>query len=247
MKYLFKRKLIEGSILSRPNRFIMLVEVGGKAVKCHCPSTGRIGSIDFKGIPCLLSKSSTPGRKTAYTVEAFSLDPAGKKRKAWIGINQNDSNRYVEFFLKGGALSKMISRGEEAKRERILGKSRIDFSIGDRDFIEVKTPLMDIPCEGHPRYKKSVSKFIHFQRLVKHFGELGRSIGKGSRAIVILCFIYPAKRFVVPKTTRGTFRISRAARKAERKGLEYWQLNLKIGPEGVSLSDCFKLDLFRKR
>jgi len=94
MKYLFKEKLIEGIIKSRPNRFIMNVEINKKIEKCHCPSTGRIGNIIWKDIPCLLSKSENTNRKTKFTVEAF------KTKNQYIGINQTKANEYIEFFLK---------------------------------------------------------------------------------------------------------------------------------------------------
>ena len=41
----------------------------------HCPTTGRIGSIDVAGRPCLVSLARGEGRKTAGTV---SLDFSGK-------------------------------------------------------------------------------------------------------------------------------------------------------------------------
>jgi sugar fermentation stimulation protein A len=99
-KFLFEEPLVEGLIKSRPNRFIMLVEVNGKVVKCHCPATGRIGGIKFKDVPCLLSKAKNKKRKTLYTVEAISLDKPEAKKKSWIGINQNAANKYVEFFFE---------------------------------------------------------------------------------------------------------------------------------------------------
>ncbi|MFE4129680.1 hypothetical protein [Peribacillus sp. YIM B13482] len=49
---------MEGVILKRGNRFIMEVEVEGGVYDCHCPTTGRIGSIVFRNISCLLSKSN---------------------------------------------------------------------------------------------------------------------------------------------------------------------------------------------
>jgi sugar fermentation stimulation protein A len=74
MIYKFQKPLIEGVISSRPNRFLMNVDINNKTNLCHCPSTGRIGNIIFKDIPCLLSKSENKLRKTKYTVEAISLD-----------------------------------------------------------------------------------------------------------------------------------------------------------------------------
>jgi sugar fermentation stimulation protein A len=96
-KYKFDKDLIEGTITSRPNRFIMMVKLGSKIIECHCPATGRIGNIKFDNISCLLSESNNNSRRTKYTVEAISLDDLSKKNKSWVGINQNKINRYVEF------------------------------------------------------------------------------------------------------------------------------------------------------
>lgn len=82
MQYKFPKKLVKGLIKSRPNRFIMLVEINGKLEKCHCPSTGKIGNIEFKNILCLLSKSDSKNRKTKYTVEAIYPE-----KEILVGIN----------------------------------------------------------------------------------------------------------------------------------------------------------------
>ena len=80
--------LIEGIIERRKSQFTIDVVINNEVVTCHCPTTGRIGNIDLSGIPCLLSKSDDPKRKTPYTVEAVSLDLEKSKEKSWIGINQ---------------------------------------------------------------------------------------------------------------------------------------------------------------
>ncbi len=87
--YYFPSQLIEGLILDRPNRFIMNVLINGEVKMCHCPSTGKIDSIIFKNIPCLLSKEKgyPKTRKTEYTVEAISLNNLTDIKKYWIGIN----------------------------------------------------------------------------------------------------------------------------------------------------------------
>jgi len=244
MKFLFPEKLAEGVIKSRPNRFIMVVEAEGRTMRCHCPSTGRIGSLRFKDISCLLSKSRDAGRKTPYTVEAISLDAPDARRKRWIGINPVAANKYVEFFLTRGALAKMVKGGERARRERKLGKSRIDFAIGDKTYIEVKTLLMDLETEGHPQHRKTMPKFTSFQRLIKHFGELSKALRHGSRAIVLLCYLYDAKPFKVPPPDKGTMKIQRAAQMAQKAGVENWQIDLVVDGGGVTLSRYFPLRLF---
>ena len=234
--------MIEGLIKSRPNRFVMVVDINGKKQKCYCPSTGRIGSIEFEDIPCLLSKSDNPKRKMPHTVEAFSLDPISTKRKSWIGINQVQVNRYVEHFLRTGQLSRMVGKVETVEAEVTLGESRLDFLVNGKDYVEVKTLLRMIPTEGHPKHRDIPIAFTGYDRLIKHFGDIVRKTGKGSRAIIVLCHTYDAKRFTVPNV-KGVEEIAHAAEKARKKGMETWQINLKVDSEGVTLLTYFKLNL----
>ena len=242
--YRFKESLVEGLIRSRPNRFIMQVELEGKMLRCHCPCTGRIGTLRFEDIPCLMSKASGEGRKTPYTVEAISLDPPENRNKSWVGINQVDANRYVEFYLREEALDGMVSNGRNLRREVPLGRSRMDFLVDDRTYVEVKTLLLDLPCEGHPKCTGPPKSLTDFQRLIDHFKELSKALGSGRRAILLLCYLYPAKPFEVPEPDRKTIRIQRAARAAFKAGVEHWQIDLKVDRKGVALLDYFTLDLF---
>jgi sugar fermentation stimulation protein A len=239
-KYLFKKPLLGGLIKSRPNRFIFNVEINGEIVKCHCPSTGQIASIRFENIPCLLSESENSSRKTKFTVEAISLDSLNKK---WIGINQTKANEYVEFFLRTGQLNKLFSKVDSLQREVPLGKSRIDFLVNKRDYLEVKTLLKDIPSQNHPNYVKRTTKFNSFDRIIKHFRDISKSINGTSRAVILLCYIYDADKFKVPVQDKQA-KIVNAAKKASAAGLENWQINLKIDKKGVDLIDYFKLNLF---
>lgn len=74
----FPRPLRLGVIISRPNRFIMFVRAGGRTLRCHCPTTGRLGDLKLSGLPCLYSKSTSKSRKTGYTVEAISTSTKGE-------------------------------------------------------------------------------------------------------------------------------------------------------------------------
>ena len=231
--YSFSPPLKEGRIVSRPNRFIMMIRAGGRTMKCHCPTTGRIGDIELSGLPCLYSTSANTKRKTAHTVEAISTSPV---EKSWVGINQTASNRYLEFFLRDGALSRMVSG--TVTREVKLGRSRIDFLVGDT-YVEVKTPLITLPAgEGVARVRRS--RFDSFDRLVKHMGELRRSLSGGRHAIIVLCYLYDAKPFNPPSRDGTNSKILNAAALAERAGVERWQVNLKIDKEGVSLIRYFR-------
>ena len=211
----------------------MLVRAGSRVLRCHCPTTGRLGDLNLSGLPCLYSTSRSPSRKTAHTVEAISSSPTGGQ---WIGINQTAANRYFEFFLAKRALRRLASG--PIQREVRLGKSRIDFLVGNA-YVEVKTPLITLPApEGTARIKRG--RFNSFDRLIKHMGELRSSLAYGRSAKIVLCYLYDAKPFTPPPPDGTNARILEAARAAEEAGVERWQVNLRIGASGVSLIRYFR-------
>jgi len=229
---MFPRPLREATIVSRPNRFIMLVRAGKRTLRCHCPTTGRLGDLKLAGLPCLYSTSENSARKTGYTVEAISTTSG----RSWIGVNQTAANRYVEFFLKNGALRQLATG--PVRREVKLGKSRIDFLVGDA-YVEVKTPLIMLPA-GPRAARVRTSRFDSFDRLIKHMGELKKSLGGGREAKIVLCFLYDAKPFRPPPPDRSNTRILAAARAAETAGVERWQVNMKIAKDRVTLTRYFR-------
>lgn len=98
ISYKFEKPLREAILLKRNSQFTMDVLLDGEIIKCHCPTTGRIGNVDTQNIACLASESDDTKRKLKYTVEAVSCDAIAETEKNWIGINQILSNRLVEFF-----------------------------------------------------------------------------------------------------------------------------------------------------
>jgi hypothetical protein len=72
----------------------------------------------------------------------------------------------------------MIPDGKKTKRERKLGNSRIDFQI-EKNFVEVKMLLINTPSRFDKlKINETKSKFDSFDRLIKHFDELGKEIQK---------------------------------------------------------------------
>ena len=236
--YRFPERLEEGVILARPNRFIMTVRSEGRTLRSHCPSTVRLGDLKVSDIPCLFSRAADPSRKTEATVEAISLDPPDTRRKSWVGINQTAANRYIEFFLRAGRMPLMASG--EVRREVRLGASRIDFLVG-RTYVEVKTPLNMLPVPARLA-KTAHPPFDSFDRLIKHMGELGSALGHGNRAVILLCYLYDAAPFRVPAAQSETSPVASAARRAAERGVERWQINLRLDPQGVRMLRYFRND-----
>jgi len=211
----------------------MLVRAGRKTLRCHCPTTGRLGDLKLSGLPCLYSTSLSTTRKTGYTVEAISTSAGASP---WVGINQTAANKYFEFFVRNGALSRLATGA--VQREVRLGKSRIDFLVGN-SFIEVKTPLMTLGARSSVARVKQ-SRFDSFDRLIRHMGELKGSISGGRRAKIVLCYQYDAKPFTPPEPDETNSRVLQAAQAAEEAGVERWQVNLRVDEEGVALIRYFR-------
>ncbi|WP_138756376.1 DNA/RNA nuclease SfsA [Paenibacillus sinopodophylli] len=235
--FIFTTPLIEGVIQKKKNRFIMIVEIDGILHDCHCPTTGNIGNIVFRNIPCLVSTSNDPKRKTKFTIEAISVDLPRETSKAWIGINQNAANRYVEHFLTNGQLQRMVGNFQSLVRETTIGNSKLDFRV-DNTYIEVKTPLTQLQVEikDHIEVKKN-SEFNSFERFIKHIGELGSSLSDNDRAIMIVCLIYENPGFKVGMANKQSNQIMHLIQDSIKNGFEIWQVNFKITPTEVSLSE----------
>ncbi|MDR2760872.1 MAG: DNA/RNA nuclease SfsA [Rickettsiales bacterium] len=247
MKFEFAEPLTEGLILNRRNRFVMEVLTEGKIKICHCPSTGKIGNIVFRNIPCLLSL--TNNEKTSHTVEAISLSSIGNGEKKWIGINQIRANRYVEFLLKNNRLPKIIKINKESavSRERTLGKSRLDFLINDEVWLEVKTPLIMLPLKKDYLTNKNVKfeekvKIASLDRFGKHLDELTELSLNRRRSIMALFFMFEALPFAPPKSVMG--KENEIKKKVDRgldSGMEMWQINCKFDKYGVELADYYRI------
>ena len=206
MKFKFDTPLTEGKIIRRNSQFTLDVEINGNIEKVHCPTTGRIGNIDLKNVVGLLSKSDNPKRKTKYTLEAISISNLNRKDKKWIGINQIASNKYIELFLKNHLLDEMLPEYSEIKREVTLGKSKLDFLVGST-YLEVKTPI----------------------------NELADSLENNEKAILLNTFQYDNPRYEILNPSTNYIEVRENVDRCIEKGLEIWQVNMKIDHEGVEL------------
>ena len=227
--FVFPLKLIGGNIVSRPNRFVMMVDIEGDVHKSYCPSTGRIGDVVFSNIPCLVSKNR--GIKTEWTVEAIFV------HEKWVGINQTSINRYIEYFLGQGELQSIVGN-RVFKREKKIGDARIDFASEDNFLLEVKMPLISLLNRS-----TDYSSFNSFDRFIKHFNVLRDNAEKGNNSVVALCYMYDADPFVAPSLNNSNRTIHEAATKARDQGVKTWQINLSIDENKVSLLKFFPLHM----
>ena len=147
-----------GRFVSRPNRFIAIVEIDGVSEKVHVKNTGRCSSVLSDGVKVALYDSGNPNRKTRYDLIAAYSDNLG-----WVNIDSNAPNTVALEWLKEQDYTLI-------KPEYVYGSSRIDFYMergAERFFMEVK---------GCTLQRDGVGYFpdAPTERGVKHLNELKR-------------------------------------------------------------------------
>lgn len=241
MKIQFDKPLIDGLIVSRPNRFIFNVQIDGQIIEAHCPSGGTIAGLsrkDMQNLKCYLSDhGENTGRRTRYTVEAISLDDG----ISYMGINQTRSNRYVEQFLTDEKVREILSISDQIKREKKLRSSRIDFKVDDC-YIEVKTMVAEYYCKPSDELAKLMKVGTpSIDRMQKHINDLAAEIEEFSaRAAVITVFQYDAPIFKPPIDREIYQDFVNDLRVARSKGLRQYQMNILITKEYAELISFFE-------
>ena len=100
------RDVVRGRFLSRPNRFIALVELDGAETVCHVKNTGRCRELLIPGAWVYLTPGAAPGRRRWQTPAGeicFSLEAANQTS----GIRQYitaTASRYTRFQRGAGLL-----------------------------------------------------------------------------------------------------------------------------------------------
>ena len=228
--FIFKEPLIEGVMIKRNSQFTATIQINGETIIAHIPTTNRIGDVENKNLPCLLSYHPEETRKLHYDIEAVLLSDDDN----WIGINQILSNKIVEHLLKTHQLDEIVS-SNDIHREVKLGNSKLDFKVGNT-YLEVKTPLTEIQV----KYGKNIKThpqipFSSTERMQKHVNELAESLKDNERAIFLEVLQY---RITEPKERLHSTHyeeVKKTVEDAYKKGVEFYKIELDFKPDKVSL------------
>jgi len=176
---------LHGLFLSRPNRFIAHVKVGGKIEIAHVKNTGRCKELLIPGAKVILQKSGDPVRKTQYDLISVW------KGERLINIDSQAPNKVFHEFLQSGDY---IGGVTLITREVRYGGSRFDFYVeaGERKiFIEVKGVTLE---------ENNVAMFpdAPTERGVKHINELAGCIRDGFEAQAVFVVQMSGVRYFTP-------------------------------------------------
>lgn len=160
-------QVVQGRFLSRPNRFIAMVDVNGRETVCHVKNTGRCRELLVPGAPVYLAPGVTPGRRTPY--DLIAVDKSG----LLINMDAQAPNRAFAEFART-----FDPTAQDVRPEYRYGDSRLDFCLtGPQGLHLVEVKGVTLESGGHARFPDAPT-----ERGVRHLHELIRAVGEGHRA-----------------------------------------------------------------
>lgn len=231
MKY---RKIISGTFLERPNRFIAYVRVDGIKEVVHVKNTGRCKELLIPGSKVYLSVADNPERKTKYDLIAVEKQRVGKTPLLVNIDSQIVNDAAEECLLKG----KLFSKDAIVRREVKFGNSRFDFYIEDGNrkvFLEVKGVTLEY--DGIAAFPDAPT-----ERGIKHIYELMQCMQEGYEAYIL--FVIQMKEIHMFHPNDATHQaFGDALREAAKAGVKILAKDCKVTKDSIELDEAISVQL----
>ena len=221
-------KMVPGIFLSRPNRFIAHIEIGGKPEICHVKNTGRCRELLPAGakVWCLDADSST--RKTRYDLIAV------QKGERLINMDSQAPNAAAKEWLLAGGLGEI----ENLRPESRWGESRFDFAFqkeGRPCFLEVKGVTLE--QDGICAFPDAPT-----QRGAKHLRELAELARQGYGAYVLFVIQMADVQYLKPNDeTDPAF--GKALREAKAAGVQILAMDCTVTKDTMVINKSVEVRL----
>lgn len=218
--------VVPAKFISRPNRFIAHVELGGVDTVVHVKNTGRCKELLVPGCTVYLEKPENPARKTPYDLIAV------EKGDLLINMDSQAPNKVAAEWIR--AHGEIFPGITLLRPEFTYGKSRFDFYVefsGRKMFVEVKGCTLE--SGGHAKFPDAPT-----ERGVKHLTELADILRHGHRAedgtpyecgILFLIQMKGCRKFSPNVETHPQFVI--ALKAARHAGVKIFVYDCKVTPD----------------
>ena len=233
MKY---QDIIKGKFISRPNRFIAVVEIDGREERAHVKNTGRCRELLQPGASVYLEdfRNRMGSRKLEFSLVGVEkeVQRAGARHVIMINMDSQAPNKVVKEAMQSGSLLPAgFGDVSYIKPEYTYGNSRIDFyaedSTGRKLLMEVKGVTLEEG--GTARFPDAPT-----ERGIKHIEELIAAKRHGFEAVV--CFVIQMKgveRFEPNYSTHAAF--GEALCRAADEGVEVIAYDCVVEEDGLVL------------
>ena len=210
--------MVPGHFLSRPNRFIAHVEIGGKEEVCHVKNTGRCKELLVPGARVWCQEFDSTARKTKYDLIAV------QKGHRLINMDSQAPNAAAKEWLLAGGLGRI----EDLRAEVSHSDSRFDFAFtldGRQCFLEVKGVTLE--NDGICAFPDAPT-----QRGVKHLHGLTRAAQEGFGAYVLFVIQMADVTYLHPNDdTDPAF--GTALRQASAAGVQILAMDCQVTPDSM--------------
>lgn len=224
----FPSPLERGVLVSRYKRFFADVALDdGREVTAHVANPGAMLGLNRPGQGVWLSRSDSPTRKLAHTLEM--VEAGG----GLVGVNTFHPNRLAAEALAEGFIPELAGYADVRREVRYGQSSRVDFLLSSpgrlRCWLEVKN------CHFHREGGLAEFPDCVAARSLKHLGELEAMVAAGERAMMLFviqrsdCHAFAACADHDPAYAAG---LTRAA----ERGVEVLAYACELNLEGVRIA-----------
>lgn len=220
--------MVPGIFLSRPNRFIAHVEIGGVEQVVHVKNTGRCRELLVPGALVYCQHCESAARKTQYDLIAV------KKGERFINMDSQAPNAAAREWLSSGGLGKV----ENLRAETVHGDSRFDFSFtldGKPCFLEVKGVTLE---------ENGICAFpdAPTERGAKHLRGLAEAARQGYGAYVLFVIQMENVKFLHPND-RTDPAFGAALREAAAQGVRILARACRVSEDTMEISGSVPVHL----
>ena len=213
-------KMVKGTFLERPNRFIAKVQIGERVETVHVKNTGRCRELLPPGAEVWCQVADDPKRKTGFDLITV------RKGDRLINMDSQAPNTAAEEWLAAGGLGEV----SELRREVFHGDSRYDFSFlkdGKRHFLEVKGVTLE--DEGVCAFPDAPT-----ERGAKHLRGLLEAVKEGHGAWVLFVIQMADVQYLHPNDARDPA-FGKALREAAEGGVKVIAMDCAVTEDTMTL------------
>jgi sugar fermentation stimulation protein A len=223
----FPSPLQRGVLVQRYKRFFAdVVLETGEAVTAHCPNPGAMLGLNQPGMPVWVSRSDSPTRKLAHTLELVEAEDG------LVGVNTHRPNGLAAEALAAGAVPELAGYAGVRREVRYGLSSRVDFLLEEpgrpRCWLEIKN------C--HFMREPGLAEFPDCEaaRSLKHLRELTAQVQAGDRAVLLFVIQRGCERFAAAGDIDPAY--AAGLQEAAKAGVEVLCYVCEIDTDGVRVA-----------
>jgi sugar fermentation stimulation protein A len=221
-------RMVPGTFLARPNRFIAHVEIDGKTEICHVKNTGRCRELLPAGAQVWCQQADTPTRKTKFDLITV------QKGHRLINMDSQAPNIAAGEWLRSGGLGAI----ENLRPETVHGDSRFDHSFtlnGQPCLLEVKGVTLE--NDGICAFPDAPT-----ERGAKHLRGLIQAAREGYGAYVLFVIQMSDVRYLHPNDATDPI-FGATLREAASAGVQILAMDCHVTPESMTIGSPVEVRL----